>query len=382
MIHHLRHALPALLITTTLALPARADNIDVSTIPGRDTVQLTIYNSEDLTLVRETRHVTFRKGLNPIQFSWANTLIDPTSVEIRFRTHERELDVLDATFPHDRPQLLYWNVQSAFDGDAVVEISYFTSGITWAADYVCVADTGEDRMSFEGFVRITNNSGEDYADAQVRLVVGEINLVEKVAELAQRGMITEAEKDAYFKRARKVRDFAEDARQELATFAGARLAAAEAAPKEIIKEGLSEYFIYTIEGTETVRHTWSKRMRLFESTATARRSTATSSSGCTSSATTPRAGSAARRCPSAPCRRAAACCRARSRCRCGGRTAGRAGRRTPAGGSGTSAPTRGTRCGRTSRSRAGTTTSRGPSASATTAIARSRSRCVAASTAT
>ena len=33
------------------------------------------------------------------------------------------------------------------------------------------------------------------------------------------------------------------------------------APKEIIKEGLSEYFIYTIEGTETIADGWSKRMR-------------------------------------------------------------------------------------------------------------------------
>src|SRR6185436_6058909 len=36
------------------------------------------------------------------------------------------------------------------------------------------------------------------------------------------------------------------------------------APKEIIKEGLSEYFIYTVEGTETIRNGWSKRMRSFE----------------------------------------------------------------------------------------------------------------------
>jgi len=34
--------------------------------------------------------------------------------------------------------------------------------------------------------------------------------------------------------------------------------------KEIIKEGLSEYFIYTIEGTETIKNGWSKRMRSFE----------------------------------------------------------------------------------------------------------------------
>src|SRR5687767_15968506 len=35
-------------------------------------------------------------------------------------------------------------------------------------------------------------------------------------------------------------------------------------PKEIIKEGLSEYFIYTVEGTETIPNGWSKRMRSFE----------------------------------------------------------------------------------------------------------------------
>jgi len=60
------------------ARPAIARNVDLSTVPKRNTVQLTIYNSEDLTLVRETRSVTFKKGVNPLQFSWANTLIDPT----------------------------------------------------------------------------------------------------------------------------------------------------------------------------------------------------------------------------------------------------------------------------------------------------------------
>jgi hypothetical protein len=36
-----------------------------------------------------------------------------------------------------------------------------------------------------------------------------------------------------------------------------------AAEREIIKEGLSEYFIYTVEGTETIPNGWSKRMRSF-----------------------------------------------------------------------------------------------------------------------
>jgi hypothetical protein len=82
---------------------ANGENIDLSTVPKRNTVQLTIYNSEDLTLVRETRVVTFKKGMNPLQFSWANTLIDPSSVELKFLTHPDKLDVLDTTFPHAKP---------------------------------------------------------------------------------------------------------------------------------------------------------------------------------------------------------------------------------------------------------------------------------------
>src|SRR5512144_3155194 len=97
---------------------ADAKNVDLSTVPKRDTVQLTIYNSEDLTLVRETRTVTFKKGMNPLQFSWANTLIDSSSVHVRFLTKADQLDVLDTTFPHDKPHMLFWNIKSEFDGEA------------------------------------------------------------------------------------------------------------------------------------------------------------------------------------------------------------------------------------------------------------------------
>src|ERR1700689_2632936 len=131
--------LAIILLAITMPLAAFARYVDLSTVPKRNTVQLTIYNSEDLTLVRETRTVTFKKGPNPLQFSWANTLIDPPSVQLRFLTGAEKLEVLDTTFPHDKPQMLYWNVQSDFDGEAAIEITYFTSGITWSADYVGIA---------------------------------------------------------------------------------------------------------------------------------------------------------------------------------------------------------------------------------------------------
>jgi hypothetical protein len=242
---------------------ASAGNVDLSTVPKRDSIQLTIYNSEDLTLVRETRVVTFKKGVNPLEFSWANTLIDPTSVELKFLTHADKLDVLDTTFPHAKPQKLYWNVQSDMDAEATIQITYFTSGITWAADYVCIANKDETQMGFDGFVRVTNHSGEDYEDAQVRLVVGNINLVEKIAQLARVSMgdVTKLGDELHD----QLKLNAAKSMMDVTATAGAAAPAfGMQVEKQIIKEGLSEYFIYTVEGTETIPNGWSKRMRSFE----------------------------------------------------------------------------------------------------------------------
>ncbi|MGI8977791.1 MAG: hypothetical protein ACR2FY_01055 [Pirellulaceae bacterium] len=257
----LRPILCVLIVGLTLR-SLHAENVDLSTVPSPSTVQLTIYNSEDITLVRETRAVTFKKGVNPLQFSWANTLIDPTSVELKFLTNADKLDVLDTTFPHAKPQMLYWNVQSEIDGEAKVQITYFTSGITWSADYLCIADKDEKEMSFEGFVRVFNSSGEEYEDAQVRLVVGKINLVEKIAQLANIPVPQVAAMDA--KKLSESRRTVLSATLGMAGGMPGGGGGQAEKPKEIIKEGLSEYFIYTIEGTETIKNGWSKRMRSLE----------------------------------------------------------------------------------------------------------------------
>jgi hypothetical protein len=260
------------LTTFVLFAPGLAKNVDLSTVPDRDTVQLTIYNSADLTLVRETRKVTFKQGANPLQFSWANTLIDPSSVELRFKTNGEKLSVVDTTFPHDKPQMLYWNVASDFNGEATIEITYFTSGISWSADYTAIADAAEKTMAIDGFVRVNNQSGEDYEDAQVRLIVGQVNLVEQIAALAHRAAqlgnedaikrLEQLKQDTawkFFEResgkggqlgdfADELNDIAEDLQEA----------------KAIDKESLGEYFIYTVEGTESIPHGWSKRMRSFD----------------------------------------------------------------------------------------------------------------------
>jgi len=263
----MRSRLPIAVVAVLLAAAAaQARNIDLVTLPPRDTVQLTIYNSEDLTLVKETRSIAFKKGSNRLQFSWAGTLIDPTSVYFRPLEHEGEIEVLDTTFPADRPEVLIWEIDSKFEGQAKVEVSYFTSGISWSADYVMITNPEETQMACDGYVTVVNNSGEDYEGAQVRLVVGVINLVEKVAQLAQRP-IEKLSEDAR-------RSLAKDAFRKALTLNGANnytgativnggTLALGVAPR-IVKEGLSEYFIFTVEGEQTVKNGWAQRMVSFK----------------------------------------------------------------------------------------------------------------------
>ncbi len=103
--------------------------INVTTLPGRDTVQLTVYNSADLTMVKETRTLVFRKGLNHLEFSWANTLIDPTSVEFRALTHADEVDVLDVSFPPRVTDTLEWRINSEFGGEVKVRFGISPAGL-------------------------------------------------------------------------------------------------------------------------------------------------------------------------------------------------------------------------------------------------------------
>ena len=244
------------LVLTATAAHAR---INVVTLPGRDSVQLTIYNSADLTLVKETRVLMFRKGLNKLEFSWANTLIDPTSVEFRALTHADAVDLLDVSFPPRVNNTLEWRIQSEFAGEVTVEIRYFTSGITWSADYLAEAASNEKTMALSGNVRVTNNSGEDYENAQIRLVIGIIRLVENIAVLAQQGRPGGTPPPAA-PASMPVPAMAKTmARRQLSMMD----AGAAEKPREILKEGVSEYYLYTVGGRDTIATGWSKRLPSF-----------------------------------------------------------------------------------------------------------------------
>jgi hypothetical protein len=260
----MRYALQALLLL--LLLPALSlAAVDLVTLPTREGTQLTIYNSEDITMVREHRLLTVKEGLNRIQFSWANTLIDPTSIEFRILENQDKVELADTTFPAGRNDALQWNIKSQVAGKIPVEIRYFTSGITWAADYMGIANQDETKLNITGYVRVSNNSGELYDNAETRLVVGKINLVEKIADLAMRPAPGESS-IVYRKLDGKDREEARANFSKLAEAAerrgggGGRGGRGAAKPKEVIKQGLSEYFLFTIEGREDIQNKEPKRL--------------------------------------------------------------------------------------------------------------------------
>jgi len=249
-----------LLIIAAIASSAQS-KVDLVTLPSRDTVQLTIYNSADMTLVRESRALTLKDGKNKLQFSWANTLIDPTSLEMLPKANADKIDIADLTYPPRVTNLGLWNIESGVSGKVPVEITYLTSGLSWRAFYMGTITEDEKTMRLQGYVRVTNNSGEDYENAQTRLIVGKVHILDLIAELARRQYPYGRPGEV-----RIMRDLSARRGMEAKTeLAAVTLAAAGAPrePKEIKKEGLSEYFLYTIEGTETIPTGWSKRLISF-----------------------------------------------------------------------------------------------------------------------
>ena len=161
--------------------------------------------------------------------------------------------------------------QHEFAGEVQVEIRYFTSGITWSADYVAEANKTEQTMSLAGAVRVTNNSGEDYENAQIRLVVGVVRLVEDIATLARAANKVQEQFNAMapvtvLAAGSVVTNYFHTTTFNYAMNGafGRAIDEFEGQKREIVKEGLSEYFLYTVGGRDSIPSGWSKRLPSFD----------------------------------------------------------------------------------------------------------------------
>lgn len=263
-------ALIPTLMAALLLVPQWAfAKVDVVTLPSKDSTQITIYNSADLTLVREKRNLTLLEGKNQLQFSWAGTLIDPTSLDLNATTNAQDITVFDLSYPPGIKNTGIWNIDAKKAGSFPVEITYLTSGLSWQANYEAVLNADETMMDLEGFVRISNNSGEDYSNTSTRLIVGKVHMLDEIRDLASSPYPYGAPASMFMAGGTigAVNDGVISCKGEKTKTMMARSMmeslAALPEPKEITKQGLSEYFLYTIPGDEDIENKWSKRLSSF-----------------------------------------------------------------------------------------------------------------------
>ena len=224
--------------------------VGLVTVPKRDVVRMTIYNAVDLTLIQEARTLILKKGLNRIQYQWAGTLIDATSVELRALDQANKIEVLGVVYPPNAPATLIWEIESQVEGAAKFEISYFTSGLSWGADYVLRAAPDERTAELDGWVSVTNNSGENYLKVDVRLVVGSINLVEQIRDLATNQIQERTRQVDRGELKRKGREVMLGAPVAAAAFSRAGMAD-EKGP-EVVSARLGDYHIFSVSGVQQV----------------------------------------------------------------------------------------------------------------------------------
>lgn len=78
-----------------------------------------------------------------------------------------------------RPTLI-WMVNSNSSGKQDVEVSYQTSGMNWHAEYVVVLNEDDTELDLNSWVSVENTSGSTYKNAKLKLVAGDVNLVQDI----------------------------------------------------------------------------------------------------------------------------------------------------------------------------------------------------------
>jgi len=163
------------------AMPQAAmARIKLITLPVRQRVEIQLDNPQ-ATLVEEERIVPLVKGLNQVDFSWANTQIDPNTIVFRVIPKSAppaaeegtpaapaepapkplEVTVLSVSYPPNEAALV-WQVSSSGSGSARVRISYLLGNLTKSFNYRAVASHDEKTLTLREYMRIRNLANEEF----------------------------------------------------------------------------------------------------------------------------------------------------------------------------------------------------------------------------
>src|SRR5437660_8948783 len=104
----------AAIVASLIFTPATAyARIKLITLPVRERVEIQL-DHETATLVEEERIVPLVKGENQVDFSWANTQIDPNTIVFRV-IDRQDVKVLSVSYPPNEAALV-WSVGAADSG--------------------------------------------------------------------------------------------------------------------------------------------------------------------------------------------------------------------------------------------------------------------------
>ena len=95
-------------------------------------------------------------------------------------------DIQFSTLPEGfltKPTLV-WLVDARKAGQHLAKVAYQSHGFTWRADYTALVAPDHQSMTLAGWVTITNNSGASYHDAGLKLMAGDVHVVQEARELA------------------------------------------------------------------------------------------------------------------------------------------------------------------------------------------------------
>src|SRR5438874_11803943 len=126
----------ALAAAGIFASPSLA-RIKLITLPVRERVEIQL-DHPGATLVEEERIVPLVKGENQVDFSWANTQIDPNTILFRVTDKPADVKVLSVSYPPNEAALV-WTVGSSASGSARVRISYLLGNLGKTFAYRAVA---------------------------------------------------------------------------------------------------------------------------------------------------------------------------------------------------------------------------------------------------
>src|SRR4051794_24907265 len=143
--------------------------IKLITLPVRERVEIQLDHPQ-ATLVEEERIVPLVKGENQVDFSWANTQIDPGTIVFRVvaPVGDKPIDakVLSVSYPPNEAALV-WAVGASDSGSARVRISYLLGNLAKTFNYRAVANHDETSISLSQYMRLQNLANEDFASTDL-----------------------------------------------------------------------------------------------------------------------------------------------------------------------------------------------------------------------